>query len=175
MEKSKKTEEEIQRLTAQLKEEIDTQRQRAHEQGLSFAALKDEQLAKKLRGEMAKSPFIYMQSWGSAAAPGGFTLYHAWVKNPDPTAYDPVYVTIFFGLGNIFGANDAWIGRDKRWVEFSSDRTYMPANSTHQFSLQYPIPDVPRGTYNGNSIVWRGEWQDTGQLLDRGSFDMKVT
>lgn len=173
---NKKTAEEVKREVAQLKEEIEALRERAREQGQAFSALDEEQLTKKVRGETSKSPFIYAQGWTSGTSPGSAAQYTVYVRNPDPTAYFPFYVTIFFGLGNFFDIGQAWIGRDKRWPEFSSDRTYLSANSNQSFAFSYTVPTgLPLGTYNGNSVLWEGEWHDVGTAFDRGSFDVKLS
>ena len=98
------------------------------------------------------------------------------MRNPDPSAYFPFYVTISFGLGNFFDVAQGLIGRDKRWPEFSSDRTFFPANSNQSFSFNDTVPvGLPLGTYNGNSVLWRGDCHDVGTSFDRGSFDVKVS
>jgi hypothetical protein len=173
---NKKTEEEVKREVARLKQEIEALKQFAHEQGQGFSSLGEEDLARKLRGETSKSPFIFAQSWTSGASPGSAASYSVSVHNPDPTSYFPVYVTIFFGLGNFFDVGAAWAGRDKRWPEFSSDRTNFGAGSDKTFTFNYTVPiGLPLGTYNGNSVVWRGEFHDVGAAFDRGSFDVKLS
>jgi len=176
MSKDKKTAEEIKREVSQLKEEIEALREHARGLGRSFSSLDEEQLSKKVRGETSNSPFIFAQSWTSGTTPGSAANYTVHVRNPDPNGYFPIYVTIFFGLGNFFGADPAWIGRDKRWPEFSSDRTFLAANSNQSFSFAYTVPTgLPLGTYNGNSVVWRGDFHDVGVAFDRGSFDVKLS
>jgi hypothetical protein len=176
MAQSKKTAEAVKREVGQLKEQIEALKERAREHGQAFSSLNEEQLTKKVKGETSKSPFIYAQSWISGTTPGSTANYTVYVHNPDPTAYFPFYVTIFFGLGNFFAVDQGWIGRDKRWPEFSSDRTFFPANSDLSFSFTYTVPlGVPLGTYNGNSVLWRGEFHDVGAAFDRGSFDVKLT
>lgn len=171
----KKTAEEVNCEVAQLKEEIEVQKEQAREQGRAFSSLSDDELINKVRGESSNSPFIYSQSWTSGTTPGSAANFTAYVRNPDPSGYYPVYVTIFFGLGNFFDADQAWIGRDRRWPEFSSDRTSIPANSSHSFSFGYTVPTgLPLGTYNGNLVLWRGQWLDVGTAFDRGSFDVRL-
>jgi hypothetical protein len=173
---SKKTDEQVKQELGRLKEQIEALRQLAHERGQAFSSPDDERLTRKLRGETAKSPFIYAQSWTSGTSPGSPANYTVYVQNPDPSAYFPFYVTIFFGLGNFFDdLDEAWAGRDKRWPEFSSDRTFLAANSSQSFSFNYTVPTgLPVGTYNGNSVLWRGDFHDVGVSFDRGSFDVKL-
>lgn len=173
--KYKKTTEEVKREVGQLKEVIEALKEHAREQGKAFSSLSEDELTKKVRGETSKSPFIYGQSWTSGTTQGSNASYTVYVRNPDPIGYHPVYVTIFFGLGNFFEVDQSWIGRDKRWPEFSSDRTFLPANSNHSFSFNYTVPTgLPIGTYNGNSVLWNGNWHDVGVSFDRGSFDVKL-
>jgi hypothetical protein len=171
----KKSAEAVRHEVAQLKEEIEVLRERARELGQAFSSLDEDQLTKKVKGQSSKSPFAFAQSWTSGQTPGGPAGFSVQVRNPDPSAYFPVYTTIFFGLGNFFGADQAWAGRDRRWPEFSSDRTFFPANSTRTFSFNYSVPlGLPLGTYNGNWVLWRGEFFDVGAVFDRGSFDVKL-
>jgi hypothetical protein len=175
MAQPKKTAEAVKREVEHLKEQIAVLKEQARERGQAFSSLNEEQLTSKVKGETSKSPFMFAQSWTSGTSPGSTANFTVHVRNPDPTAYFPVYVTIFFGLGNFFAVEQGWIGRDKRWPEFSSDRTNFPANSDLSFSFTYTVPiGLPLGTYNGNSVVWRGEFFDVGTSFDRGSFDVKL-
>jgi hypothetical protein len=175
MANEKKSAEVVKRQVAQLREQIEVLKEQAREQGQAFSALDDDQLTKKELGETSNSPFIYAQSWTSGTSPGSTASYTVYVRNPDPVGYYPVYATIFFGLGNFFGVDQAWNGRDQRWPQSSSERTLLPANSDRSFSFTYTVPTgLPSGTYNGNSVVWRGDWHDVGVAYDRGSFDLKL-
>lgn len=172
---NKKTEEEVKREVTHLKQRIESLKQSAHERGRSFASLAEEHLIKKVRGETAKSPFAFAQGWTSAAFPGSSANFSISLHNPDPTSYFPLYVTIFFGLGNFTEIGEAWAGRDQRWPALSSDRTDFLANTDQTFNFNYVIPTgLPLGTYNGNSAVWVGEFFSVGTLFDRGSFDVQL-
>jgi len=176
MKKDKKTTEAVKHEVAELKKQIEVLKEQAREQGQAFTSLDEDQLTKKVKGETSNSPFIFGQSWTSGSTPGSAAIYTVHVRNPDPNAYFPFYATIFFGLGNFFDAGQAWTGRDKRWPEFSSERTFLPANSDRSFSFSYTIPlGLPLGTYNGNSVLWKGDWHDVGVAFDRGSFDVKLS
>jgi hypothetical protein len=65
MAQARKTEEEVKREVAHLKDEIEALKEQARERGHGFSSLNEEQLTKKVRGETSKSPFIYSQSWTS--------------------------------------------------------------------------------------------------------------
>jgi len=173
MAQDKKSAEAVRREVAHLKQQIEVLKERARELGRAFASLDEDQLTKKVKGETSNSPFIFAQSWTSGTTPGSPATYAVSVRNPDPNGYLPVYATIFFGLGNFFGVDQAWVGRDRRWPEFSSDRIFFSANSDHTFSFNYTVPSgLPLGTYNGNSVIWRGNFIDVGAAFDRGSFDV---
>jgi hypothetical protein len=167
-------EEFIKTTMLRLDEQLAFMREQAHGQGLSFTCLEPQQLEAKLRGVGTKSPFIAGQSWTSATAAGNAASYNVFVVNPDPGSYYPVYATIYFGLGNFLSIGEGWMGRDRRWPEFSSERTLLSTGSTQTFSFQYRVPYVPIGTYSGNGVIWRGDWHGTGVDYDRGSFDLKV-
>ena len=172
---AKKTEEEVKREVTRLKQHIERLKESAHERGRSFASLSEEDLAKKVRGETAKSPFMYAQSWTSGSTEGASANVTLYLHNPDPTGYFPFYVTIFFGLGSLTDVGEAWDGRDTRWPALSSARADFLANSDQTFSFDYVIPTgLPLGTYNGNSVVWMGDWFGTGTLFDRGTFDLQL-
>ena len=176
MTRSEKSDSDVEREVSQLKERIEALRQLARERGQGFAALDEERLIRKIRGDSANSPFIFAESWTSGTSAGSNASYTASVQNPDPTSYFPVYATIFFGLGNFFEIGLGWGGRDKRWPEFSSDRTFLAANSNQDFVFNYQVPvGLPLGTYNGNSVIWLGDFLDVGTSFDRGSFDVRIS
>ena len=170
------SEEEIERIASQLNEQIAVLKELARERGQAFSSLGDDELVRKLRGETSNSPFIYAQAWTSGTTQGSAASYSVYVQNPDPVGHFPFYATIFFGLGNFFDIGQGWVGRDRRWPEFSSDRTFLAANTTASFTFDYAVPTgIPPGTYNGNSVLWAGDWHDVGRSFDRGSFDVDVT
>jgi hypothetical protein len=174
--KPKKSAAQVKAEASRLLEEIEHLKEMAREQGLAFSSLSEEQLERKIRGETANSPFIYAQAWISGTSPGSSAYYQVYVSNPDPSSYFPLYASIFFGLGNFSPVDEAWSGRDRRWPAFSSDRTHLAAGATTSFRFDYTTPTgLTLGTYNGNSVVWVGDWHDVGQSFDRGSFDVRLS
>jgi hypothetical protein len=174
MSENTRTDEAVAREVTRLRERIEALRSQARDRGLAFSALTDEQLDRKVRRETAHSPFIVGQAWTSGTTPGSAATYRVYIQNPDPNGYYPVYATMFFGLGNFFGVDESWVGRDKRWPEFSSEATVLSANSNADFLFSYTTPTVPLGTYLGNVVLWRGEFHDVGVSFDRGSFDVTL-
>jgi hypothetical protein len=171
-----KTAEQVDDDASRLLEEIRHIGELARERGLAFSSLDREQLERKIRGETANSPFIYVKAWVSGTSEGSAAYYTVYVSNPDPLAYFPFYATIFFGLGNFSETDEAWSGRDSRWPALSSDRTFLAAGASTSFQVNYMTPTgVTPGTYNGNSVLWEGNWHDVGRSFDRGSFDVKLS
>jgi len=172
----KKSEEDVKRDVARLKSHIERLKETAKERGRAFASLPEEHLIKKVRGETAKSPFMYAQSWTSGSVPGANANITIYLHNPDPVGYFPFYVSIFFGLGSLTDIGEAWDGRDTRYPAISSARADFLPNTDQSFSFDYVIPTgVPLGLYNGNSVVWVGDWFGAGTVFDRGSFDLQLT
>jgi hypothetical protein len=129
-----------------------------------------------LRGDTSNSPFIYAQGWSGGTTPDGAASYPVYVQNPDPVGHFPFYATIFFGLGNFFNIGQGWVARNRHWPESSSYRTCLAANTTASFAFNYAVPmGFPSGTYQGNSVLWVGDWHDVSTSFDRGSFDVDVT
>jgi hypothetical protein len=174
---ARKSEKEVKDEVQRRLEEIGHLKEHAQQQGLAFSSATEEQLAKKIRGETAKSPYIYSQSWTSGTTSGSAASYRVWVANPDPTAYFPVYVTVFFGLANFFDdLSEALDARDGRWPYLSSPRTFLTAGGTMSPVFNYTTPTgVPAGTYLGNAVLWAGDWHDRGTYFDRGLFDVALT
>jgi hypothetical protein len=159
-------------------EEIELLRKQAQQQGLAFSAPTQEQLEKKIRGETANSPYIYSMSWTSGTTPGSAAYYQVWIANPDASYYYPVFVSVFFGVANFFDSiADGIIGRDDRWPYLSSAPFSMAAGgATATQSFNYTTPSaVPRSTYLGNAVVWRGDLHDKGSYFDRGLFYVTLT
>jgi hypothetical protein len=158
-------------------EEIELLRQQAQQQGLAFSAPTREQLEKKIRGEASDSPYIYSMSWTSGTTPGSAAYFQLWIANPDPAGYYPVFVSVFFGVANFFSnVADGFIARDDRWPFLSSPPFSLTSGATGTQSFNYTTPStVPRSTYLGNAVIWRGEFHDQGAYFDRGLFYVTLT
>lgn len=167
----KKTDKEVKQQVEQVLREIELHKQQAQQRGLSFSGLTEEEVAKKVRGETAKSPFITSEGWTSGTHPGSPANYSVSLFNPDPVGYFPIIVTVFFGLGNFFtDIAEGWEGRDKRWPELSSAPFSLLAGASTTQSFSYTVPGVPLTTYLGNSVLWVGAFHDIGTYFDRGFF-----
>jgi hypothetical protein len=173
---AKKSEREVKQELQQRLEEIAYLKEQAQRQGLAFASRSEEELEKRIRGETSATPYIYGAGWVSGTSIGSSASYGVYVANPDPTAYGPVFLTIFFGLGNFFNdVGEAADARDERWPYASSSATYLQANGTMNATIIYTTPStVPAGTYLGNAIVWEASYLDKGRYFDRGFFDVTL-
>src|SRR5712691_10564553 len=98
MARRKKSDQEVKEELERRLEEIEVLKQQAQRQGLAFSAPSREQLEKKIRGETSNSPYIYSMSWTSGTLLGNPAYFQVWMANPDPTAYGPVFVSVFFGV-----------------------------------------------------------------------------
>jgi hypothetical protein len=172
MAQGKKTDQEVQQELDRRLEEIELLERQAQQQGLAFSSPTKEQLERKIRGEDSNSPYIYSMSWTSGTTLGSPASYQVWMSNPDPAGYYPMFVSLFFGVANFFdNIADGVIARDDRWPFLSSSPFSLAAGGTATQSFNYTTPStVPRSTYMGNALVWRGELHDKGAYCDRGLF-----
>jgi hypothetical protein len=176
-EMAKKSDREVQAEVERRLEEIAQLREQAQGQGQAFSAPSEEQLTKKIRAESGNSPYIYSESWTSAATGGSIAYYSLWAANPDSTPHYSVFTTIFFGLANFFtDLGEGIDARDSRWPYISSDGLMLPVGGTINPRFTYTTPvGLPAGTYLGNAVLWRGDYHDIGQYFDRGLFPVRVT
>ncbi len=172
MARRKKSDQEVKEELERRLEEIEVLKQQAQRQGLAFSAPSREQLEKKIRGETSNSPYIYSMSWTSGTLLGNPAYFQVWMANPDPTAYGPVFVSVFFGVANFFdNIADGIIARDQRWPYLSSPDFNLLAGGTATQLFNYTTPStVQRSTYLGNVVLWRNEYHDKGTYFDRGGF-----
>jgi len=156
-------------------EEIEQLREQHQRQGLAFAALSEEGLAQKIRGETSNSPFFYYQAWVAATTPGNSAYVEIGYQNPDPT-YRHVCVTIFFGLAN-FAADitAAAAGRHVGWPYVSDSPTIVGIGQTGTAKFNYTTPMVEPGTYLGNAVLWRPPPTfGIGSYFDRSLFEIRL-
>lgn len=173
---AKKSEREVKEELERRIAEIAQLKADAAARGLAFSAPSEEQLQRKIRGETGGSPYIYSMSWTSGTYPGSPAYYTLYAANPDPVAYGPVFVTMFFGLGNFFDdLAEAVDARDTRWPYVSSEGIYLAPGANMTASFSYTTPTgLPSGTYVANSVLWKGEYHDKGVYFDRGLFYVRL-
>jgi hypothetical protein len=172
----KKTEKEIEEEVNQRLREIELFEKEAQEDRLTYSCLSKEELVKKIRGESSKSPYIYAIAWwGGPMNPGDPGYCSVGIANPDTNYYDRMFVTIFFGLANLFDEiSQGYISRDTRWVELST-RFNLAAGANTNKTFYYTTPnDVPLTTYIGNVVLWKGGSFNQGSYLDRALFWVKL-
>jgi hypothetical protein len=168
----KKTEKEVRQEVERLLKEIALFKEDAQRKGFAFSSLSEEELVKKVRGESSNSPFMCAQGWSGGGPAGDEAGYSVTIYNPDPEEMWPVFVTIFFGLGNFFDdIAQAWIGRDTRWPTLSTEQFTLEPGVYISQNLKYIVPiDIPSSTYLGNSVLWYAQLHDKGDYLDRSLF-----
>lgn len=172
-----KTDEEVRQEVQQRLQEIELLRQEAQLRGLAFSAPSEEELARKIAGETAQSPYVSGQGWSSTVPQGGSASYTVYVANPDANGYFPLFATIFFGMANFLG--DIGVGpagRNPEWPYISSPPFSLAAGASTNQAFSYQVPSgIPLGTYTGNAVLWRGGLHDVGAYLDRGLFWVTIT
>ncbi|HEY7592212.1 MAG TPA: hypothetical protein VH969_03595 [Actinophytocola sp.] len=156
--------------------EVEQRRREAAEAGLSFTALTEDQLLRKLRS--VNSPMIVWQSWGSGS-PGSSIAYNVGINNPDPTDWVSLFGHVFVGSANV--APD--IGDALALVDTRFPRLTMPAfagltvkaATTEQLNFSLKIPTgIDLTNYMGNSVLYQATWHDRAIYLDRGLFVFAV-
>lgn len=169
--------EQVQAATKRLSDEIELLRREAGDQGLAFSALTEDELVGRESGQTSSSPYIYSQSWTSGTSAGNPAVYRVYVRNPDPSGYYPLFVTIFFGLANFLtDVGHGPAGRDPRWPYVSSAGFSLVSGATTNQTFNYVVPaSSPSGTHTGNAVLWRGQYHDQGDYLDRGLFPVTVS
>jgi hypothetical protein len=98
---AEKSQEAVRDETAQRLREIETLERMAREKGLAFASLSEDEIAKKIRGQSAGTPYIYAYEWIFKTSPGQSASFTVHVSNPDPDGYDHVFVRVFFGCDEL--------------------------------------------------------------------------
>jgi hypothetical protein len=151
-------------------EEIEVRREQALSRGLAFASPTEEQLTKKIRGESGNSPYFYFESYTSGTYAGTPAYYQGGFANPDP-GYHSAFVTIFFGLAN-FAADisEGFDARDSAWPYVSAEPVYLSPGGTGTATFNYTVPNVSKGTYLGNAVLWEVNYFDVGKYFDRAAF-----
>jgi hypothetical protein len=155
-------------------EEIEVLKEQAMRRGLAFASPSEEELAKKVSSESAKSPYFYYESWTSGTTTNSPAYYQAGFANPDPGGHY-TFVTIFFGLANIAAdISEGFDARDFSWPYVSAEPVYLAPGATGTATFNYTTPSVTRGTYLGNAVLWQPDYFDTGTYFDRAAFEVTL-
>jgi hypothetical protein len=155
-------------------EEIDVLKEQALRQGLAFASPSEEQLTKKISGESGNSPYFYYESYTSGTFAGSPAYYQGGFANPDPGGHS-ASLTIFFGLAN-FAADisEGFDARDPAWPYVSAQPVYLAPGGTGSATFNYTVPNVSKGTYVGNAVLWEVNYFDVGRYFDRAAFEITL-
>lgn len=171
----KKTAAAVKKELEQRLADIEKARKEAERLGLEFHALEEKALLRKIRRESARSPYFYSTAFVSGGPAGMPGYAMAWYANPDPVGYSYLFLSAFFGLGNFFPTvGEAWVGRDERWPSLGSQSFSLAAGASGSTRLDYVVPSVPKTTYYGALVLWRGDYFGTGTLYDHGLMHIEV-
>ena len=174
---AEKSEQDVKQEVEEVLREIDQQREAAQQQGLRFRARSEEELYRKVRGEeSSSSPYIFAYAGTLWGTPGSHADLGIYMSNPDPVAYSPHFVSIFFGAANFLDdIGEGLSGRDQRWPYLSSGPFSIASGKLWNVFFFFNIPYVPRPTTGiGNAVLWGGNWIDKGRYYDRALFDVAV-
>jgi hypothetical protein len=171
--KAKPTEE----LVKTILKEIEIQAKEFEKKGMSYVALDEEQLRKKLA--RAKSPMIVSQGWGNAAQ-GGTVNYTVNIRNPDPGPWVWLFAHVFVGPANmILDPGQALAVADPRFPRLTLPAfagMSLAVNETKALTFPVAIPTgIQPSNYQGNTFLYQADWHDVGDYLDRGTFVFQVT
>jgi hypothetical protein len=165
------------RVVRTIQEDIDRHRKAAEQDGRTFTALTETQLAKKLRS--VNSPIITWQSWGSTAAPGSLIGYSVGISNPDPVDVIQLFGHLFVGPANIApDVSEAISAVDTRFPRLTMPQVpglTVKAGATEQLDFSIDIPvSLEKSNYMGNTILFQSTWHDPAVYLDRSLFVFQV-
>jgi hypothetical protein len=157
-------------------DEIERHRKAAKDKKLKFTAPTKKQIWKKLTKE--GSPMIVFQSWSDTTLGGTFN-YNVGIKNPDPTRRIWMFNHVFIGPANM----DSDVGQALCTVDTRFPRLTLPdfaglaidSGATESLTYSIKVPNnVERTNYLGNSFLFRANWHDVGEYLDRSIFVFEV-
>ena len=159
-------------------EELKRFKLEAEKEKLNVTTATREQLEVKL--VESDSPMIIFQSWGGSVPNGGTLNYNVGIRNPDPVQHVWLFAHVFVGLANIVPD----VGAAAAAVDSRFPRLTLPdfaglsiaPGTTETLSFSIPVPaSIESSNYLGNTFLFRLNWHDVGQYLDRGVFVFEVT
>jgi hypothetical protein len=163
------SEAEVNKALKRILKSLEVMKKQAQERGHAFVGLSREQLIRKLRGETSNSPFFTGHAWDQLTNSGSPSFYLTNYFNPDPVAH-VCFVSLFFGLAHLEpDLSSAIAARDTRWPCVSTELAVIGPGELGVAEFTYTVPFAPRGTYFGNSLLWRhGLSEPVGELFERG-------
>lgn len=168
-------------LVRSVMSEIESHRRDAAAKKLRFTALDEPKLRARLSPPrsggrvVAAAPMIVWQSWSSMTTPGGSITYNVGIQNPSATDEVWLFGHVFVGPANfvpeIGDAVQAVDARFPRLTEPSFAGLHLPANGASSLSFNLAVPTgIQPSNYIGNTLLFRADWHDVGDYLDRGTF-----
>jgi hypothetical protein len=152
MEMARKSDEEIRETAERVMQELDLHEAEAKARGERFQRI-DEQTLRKLAGDEDETdgPLLIAKGWPDNIPVGATGTVRARIQNPDLSAYDGVYLYLFFGPPNTFQSIDLSLTA----VDTRLPRHWQPvavaANSSAKTVFPIAIPqDIRPGAYLGN-------------------------
>jgi hypothetical protein len=157
---------------------IEKLKREAENRGELFRSLTPEEIEKKLK--RANSPFLSGSAWAGTTSPGGTVPFSFQIYNPDTTQVNWLFMHCWIGTGNA----DPFVSSFLLNVDTRFPRLTEPARDTGltvaagadaslSFALKVPTT-VEKTSYIGQGCLFRANWLDVGQYLDRGMFSIEV-
>jgi len=168
-------------LVRRVLSEIDGEKSKAAQKKLRFTGMTEGQvrgrlMARRSNGRVvAAAPMIVWQSWSSMTTPGGSITYNVGITNPSPNSEVCLFGHVFVGpanfVPNIGAAVQAVDTRFPRMTEPSFAGMSIPANGSTSLTFTLAVPQrIEPSNYIGNTILFRADWHDVGDYLDRSVF-----
>jgi hypothetical protein len=175
-------EEKVKREVDRLLQEAAVYEQQAHQQGLTFVSVSEEELAQLIQQTRPVDPG-FPEIWGFAYRPlvqrGQDVSFQLQLYNPTSVyGYSICYASFFFGTGASFMPIE-WAllsGRDPQWPIRTSENFFgLPPGISVWVSVPYIVPDnVPLGRpYFAQAVVWslrNPTDMELGRVLARATF-----
>lgn len=160
-----------------IQEFVKNQEIAAKKEKWNYTTPSEEELSRKLT--RVHSPMIVFQGWSGNTSPGGSISYNVGIYNPDPIAQASLYAHVFIGPANMTPD----VGAALQTFDPRFPRLTMPAffgltlkpggSETLHFTVAVPS-SVEKSNYLGNTFLFRAEYHDVGQYLDRSVFPFEV-
>jgi len=161
--------------------EIDAAKSKAAAKKLRFTGMPEGLLRARLSPRRSAgraviaAPMIVWQSWNSMTSPGGTITYNVGITNPSPNDEVWLFGHVFVGPANfvpdVGAAVQAVDARFPRLTEPSFAGLSLPANGSTSLTFNLAVPQgMEPSNYIGNTFLFRADWHDVGDYLDRSTF-----
>lgn len=172
-----KPSEDLEKQVKKVRDLIRKEKEKAKKKGHVFTELDENEIRSKLT--RVHTPFINFQSWSSSAPAGGTISYTVGIFNPDPITQSSMFVHLFIGPANPVPDVGAALAQvDDRFPRLSEPQFFglsLAPSTGSSLSFQVNVPSVEPSNYLGNSFLFRADWHDVGDYLDRSIFVFQVT